>query len=177
MSPGAVLLVGLSAAVVLLAAACGSSAEEKAAKDKAACEATIGEFVRTLQDLDARLNVGVAYAEYGTEVGDISAAYARIDRAKILDQMDCLAVATAGESALNSYSQAGAIWTRCIQSSTAPGCHSREQMLTRLRTKWSDAGVQVQRLTAALSTFGQANASTNTICPPGQTVNEKGYCG
>ena len=45
----------------------GPSAEERAATQKAACEAQIGEFVRSLEDLNGRLAVGIVYADYLSE--------------------------------------------------------------------------------------------------------------
>lgn len=159
------------------AVGCGSSSED-AAKEKQACQAATSEFVTAVQDLDARLNVGVAYAEYGTKVGDISAAHARIDpTAEIFQNEDCLNIVTAGETAFNSYVQANQIWTQCIRSTGYnPSC-ARAEMLRRLRAQWSDASSQIEQLTAALMSFGQPGASANTNCPSGQTVNENGYCG
>jgi len=172
-----IAVVALSA-VALIAAGCGGSKEEQAAKDKQACQAAIGQFVTALQDLDGRLDVGIAYTDYGSKVGDIAAAHARIDTsAEALQNEDCLNIATEGESALQSYAKANEIWTHCVQrAGTDPNC-ARPLMLRRLREQWSDASRQVEQVTAALASFGQSGASANTNCPPGQTANENGYCG
>ena len=176
---GGKLIVGVAVcAVAFVAAGCGASKEKQAAENKQACQAAIGGFVTALQDLNARLNVGVVYADYGNKVGDISAAHARIDTgAEALQNEDCLNIVTEGESAFESYAKANEIWTHCIQSAGAdPNC-VRPKMLSRLRAQWNDASTQVEQVTADLASFGNAPASANTNCPPGQTANENGYCG
>ena len=165
------------ASLAILTAGCGKSAEEEGAARRADCDEQIGEFVKALQDLNARLNVGLAYSDYGTRVGDVSAAYERIDLAELGEQEQCLAAAGAGENAFNSYQRAQDVWSRCVREFNAPNC-KRAAMLTRLRSHWSDASSQISSMEAILTQMsaGETDLPSNSSCPEGQSLNENGYC-
>jgi hypothetical protein len=109
------LLVGLLA---VLAAGCGD-AKKQAQEARAECEKVIAPFMDEVNELDSRLDIGLAYTAYSEHVADANVAYDRIDlNSDILrDDSDhaknCRQAARAGESALNSYVKAQQTWQKC----------------------------------------------------------------
>lgn len=81
--------------------------------EHAACTGALGRLLRALDEVDARLNVGLNQDEYSRLVGDASVAYNRIDVAS-LGQGDCLSAGAALEGALNDYSAVASRWDECI---------------------------------------------------------------
>lgn len=93
-----------------------TSAREAAAEQFAIyseCQNQIGPLLRALENLDAKLDVGLTYADYSTEVGTLSVAYNRIR----FEQLDVECITSAGipaENAFNQYRKAYFEWDECF---------------------------------------------------------------
>lgn len=89
--------------------------EEAVAKAEAdKCQGQVGDFLLSLEELEARLEVGLNYDEYFEEVGNVQVAYNRIP----INQMDegCLTlVGVPSENAFNAYREAANIWEDCFE--------------------------------------------------------------
>ena len=62
-----------------------------------------------LTEVDARLNVGLNYADYTALIGDVAVAYASMD-VDVLVEFDGLEVGAKLESAYNKYNEAAQLW-------------------------------------------------------------------
>lgn len=161
--------VGVSLAAVAVAGCGGESEEEKradAARAKKAeqaararqaraketarvkeCAGVFDDLQKSLAELGSRLNVGLSYDEYTTEVGDTRVAY---DRTPFKDMKDpeCLGdVGVPLEKALNTYAKAATLWGKCFQDVDC----SNESIKPELQKRWSRASAQAEKAAAALS--------------------------
>ena len=103
------------------------------------CRTRTRPLIQALNELDSRLDVGLSFSEYGTQVGNLSVAYARL-RPGALD-MECLDVAVDLETSYRKYAQAQNVWNDCI---TDFGC-SVDSIEPRLQDYWLDAGTALAR--------------------------------
>ena len=79
------------------------------------CETQLGGFLEALEELDARLEVGLTYAEYSQELGTIQVAYNRLP----INQLDARCLARVGipsEKAFQEFTAAGEAWNECIEA-------------------------------------------------------------
>jgi hypothetical protein len=107
----------------------------------ASCRDEVDTFIRELRKLDARLNVGLTYAQYTERLGDISIAYQdAVDVAGDLDGR-CITVALRGEKAYNLYVRAENIWTKCIRDISC----STDSIESRLQKNWAKATKRVRQ--------------------------------
>lgn len=92
-----------------------AEAAELAAREEEhrACVAGLGRLLNALDEVDARLNVGLSQDEYSGLVGDASVAYNRLD-VPSLGEGPCLAAGAQLEDALNDYSAVASRWNDCI---------------------------------------------------------------
>ena len=129
-------------AAVASAADQNSDRRERAAERFAAfqqCRTRTRPLIQALNELDSRLDVGLSFSEYGTQVGNLSVAYGRL-RPGALD-MECLDVAVDLETAYRKYAQAQNVWNDCI---TDFGC-SVDSIEPRLQDYWLEAGSALTR--------------------------------
>lgn len=91
-----------------------AAAAKKAAHEKAIQECTneIGAFVESLQDLDARLDVGLTQADYADAVGDAAVARAKVNTAVL--STECRSAFAAADAALTTYTKINSEWNECI---------------------------------------------------------------
>lgn len=82
-------------------------AEAQRAYDTVSAE--IEPLMTALTEVDARLNVGLNYADYTALIGDIAVAYAGMD-VDVLVEFDGLEVGAKLESAYNTYNEAAQLW-------------------------------------------------------------------
>lgn len=127
--------------VTELAADNASSREDAAARlaRHQFCKRRATPLLRELNDLGSRLDVGLAFAEYGGQVGDISVAYDQLRPGSL--GPDCLEVAVPLETAYRKYAEAYNIWNECIGDF---GC-STDSIESQLQTKWLQAETAVAR--------------------------------
>ena len=113
-----------------------AEARRKARAEYQRCDRNIGNLLSALQELDSRLDVGLSYDEYTTEVADVKVVYDRI----AFDQLggkhvDCLTAALPAEKGLNQYTRAAGIWGDCIEDF---GCDT-DSIEPDLQSHWSRA--------------------------------------
>jgi hypothetical protein len=113
--------------------------EEAAAEAKASeCRSQLGDFLESLEELDARLQVGLNYDDYFNEVGNVQVAYNRIPINQL--SQECLSqVGLPSESAFRSYSEAAEDWEECFENLTCEGEDPE------LQAKWATAERQEAR--------------------------------
>lgn len=118
-------------------AASGASGSGKSAgKDLGAraCDAQLGDFLRTLDRLRVRLATGFSYEQYASAVRKARAAYADID-ADRLPPACLVAAGTAAEKSLNRYIEAANTWGECLADA---GCDGRA-VEPELQRQWQVA--------------------------------------
>jgi hypothetical protein len=87
--------------------------QAEAAAQAAACESEMGPLLKQLRELDSRLNVGLSYDEYTTEVGDVRVVYDRVVE-DVEDPICLTSVGIPAETALNQYAKAASKWGDCF---------------------------------------------------------------
>ena len=134
------IVVGVALALAVLTACGGPSAEEKKAqaaasasaaakvkaeKQRAAkkaayekCQRQLGSTMRASEDLDSRLSVGMAFADYTRTVGNVRVQLDKIEalvqRTPMPLSSKCLGVAVKLEAAANKWTDALNQWNDCI---------------------------------------------------------------
>jgi hypothetical protein len=108
------------------------------------CQANVGDLVDALTDLNSRLDVGLTFSSYSDRVGEVRAAYDRMDVNS--ESLDCLAVGVPAESAMNAYITAHSTWNDCIQNID---CNT-DDIDPQLQAQWSKAALKVDSAVAAL---------------------------
>ncbi len=108
------------------------TAEDQA--DAARCERQLEGFLSSLEELDSRLNVGLNFNEYSTQVGDIQVEYDRVPF-NALD-VDCVGeVGVSAEKAFNAYATAQSVWSDCFDSLSC----SNSEIDPELQRQWAKA--------------------------------------
>ncbi len=119
---------------------------EQAALLAASCRQQVGGLVRTLRDTSSRLDVGMSFADYSDQVGEISIAYNRIPFGRM--DIECtMGAGISAEKAFNSYNKAYNAWNDCISDLYC----DMDSVDPDLQKNWSKAGSQVARSRSALS--------------------------
>ena len=109
------------------------------------CRREVAPLLNGLRNVDARLDVGMSFAEYGEAIGDVSVAYNGMSAGNL--DFDCLAVAVQGENAFNSYTRAYNIWNDCIGDFDC----STDAIEPDLQSQWLKASQAVGRAQRKLS--------------------------
>ena len=149
------------------AAASKSAAAEKAAADRAAaaekqraertaiykeCTKIITPFDDALSGLNSRLSVGLPFADYSKQVGNVSVAHDKvIKKAKALGGVSdqCVnRVATPLEDALRAYVKAYNVWNACISDTY---CTFDGDKLKQAQGSWSKASTLIDKAETALA--------------------------
>lgn len=100
-----------------------------------ACLAEIGEFREVLDDLDARLDVGLTYSQYNERMGDVNVASNRMDVDDLPDEIVCYEVAILLNEAFIEYIDAGTKWTDCFDRLRC----TNEDVEPALQAHWATA--------------------------------------
>jgi tetratricopeptide (TPR) repeat protein len=109
------------------------------------CAASMKDFRDAIKELDGRLDIGLSYDEYSTQVGDVSAAYSQSD----FDAggFDCISrVGLPLEEALNAYRKAYQAWNKCFEDYAC----EVDSIDPQLQKHWTRASDQIQRSDDAL---------------------------
>ncbi len=113
----------------------------------AECADDLRPVLDALEQMDARLDVGLNRSQYGDRMGDISVAYNRLDATTLVGKgAGCIATAVLLEEAFNEYIQANTAWGDCIASSSC----SMDSVQPKLQRHWSTAS---GKLASARRTF------------------------
>ena len=114
----------------------------------ATCREELSPLIRGLQDLDSKLDVGLAYAEYSTEVAQLSVEYNGIR----FGRLDFECVASAGvpaETAFNQYRKAYFEWDECFDDLDC----DLDFIEPTLQTYWSKASSNVTEAKTGLNSL------------------------
>jgi hypothetical protein len=117
--------------------------EELARAEAKECEAQLGGFLESLEELEARLEVGLNYDEYFDEIGNVQVAYNRLP----INQLsgECLSkVGLPSEKAFNAYREAAVVWEECFEDLSCE-TSSVDPEIQREWAKAEQAGSQAQR--------------------------------
>src|SRR5436190_1040889 len=129
---------GLAAAAVaalLTVAACGGggvAGNDDTVSDD--CAAAFGDLVDSLKTIDSHLDIGLTYADYGDQLGDVKAAYDDVDL-KNLEPGCTAAIGVDAEDALNHYITAYGFWRDCIKDTAC----KTDSIQGDLQAEWSAA--------------------------------------
>ena len=113
---------------------------ESAATVAVNCRSDLGPLMKSLRNTGSRLNVGLVFADYSTQVGQISVAYDRIP----FNRMDYECISTVGiqaEKAFGAYTDAYNEWNDCISDLYC----DMDSIDSELQDKWAKAGRQVSQ--------------------------------
>ncbi|MBC7276678.1 hypothetical protein [Nocardioides sp.] len=114
-------------------------AEAQRTYDTVAAE--IEPLMAALTEVDARLNVGLNYADYTAMIGDVAVAYAGMD-VDVLVEFGGLEVGAKLEDAYNKYNKAAQLWNDNFLDYTS--------IETRMQNKWTAARADLDEATALL---------------------------
>lgn len=101
-----------------------------------ACAEELGDTRDELDEMDARLDIGLTFSDYSERVGDISVASNRQDvDALTAEGADCLATALLLNEAFLEYIDANDTWNDCIQDTDC----TNDSIRSELQGHWSTA--------------------------------------
>jgi hypothetical protein len=105
---------------------------------QAECQVQVGPLLDALDEIDARLDVGLVFADYTNAVGDASVEYNKLRPGAL--QSDCtIKVGIPAQDALNNYREAQNIWSECIQDF---GCDI-DSIDPQLQREWREAAQKI----------------------------------
>jgi hypothetical protein len=111
----------------------------------AACDRALGPLLKQLRELDSRLDVGLNYDEYTTEVGDIRVVYDSV--VEQAEDPACLtSVGIPAEEALNEYAKAAGKWGDCFDDINC----DTDSIEPTLRKYWDRASTSIDTAQQAL---------------------------
>jgi hypothetical protein len=114
-------------------------AQEAALADQAKCEETLEPLLEALEELDARLDVGLVFQDYTNQVGDVSVEYNQVRFGAL--SFDCVTdVGIPLENALNAYIRADNRWNQCIGNF---GCDI-DSIEPELQRQWREASQEIR---------------------------------
>jgi hypothetical protein len=90
-----------------------STTTPEEADDYQFCKETLGPSMDALEDLRSRLDAGMTYDDYASELSDINVEFNRAGAS--LRRGECHGVWVALEGALNNYIEANSLWNDCLQ--------------------------------------------------------------
>lgn len=132
---------------------------KKAAEESAAlavtCRQQVGGLLRALRDTESRLNVGMNFADYGDQVGEISIGYDKVPISRM--EFNCVGgPGVAGEKAFNAYRSAYDTWNDCVSDFYC----DNDSINPELQKEWSKASRQITRARSGLNDL-EAQAATD----------------
>lgn len=121
-------------------------ADEEAAQAEAdECQSQIGGLLKQVQETDSRLSVGLVYAEYSRQIGNVRVAYDQVPFRQL--GIECVSeVGKPLEDAMNSYTAAGDRWNDCISDF---GCE-QDSIDPLLQSDWLDASADLRKAESGL---------------------------
>jgi hypothetical protein len=99
------------------------------------CSKAVGPLLKELEKLDARLDIGQTFAEYGDHLQDISIEYNELTSDIDAIPFDCLKVAVKLEEAFNAYKKANDIWDKCFDDLYC----TNDSIESKLQAQWLKA--------------------------------------
>jgi hypothetical protein len=105
-----------------------------------ACADQIGDFVEKLQALDSRLDIGLNFESYSTNVSDAKVVYDQIP----FDEMspECVKqVGVPAENAFNAYVKAYNVWNNCFDDINC----DNDSIKSKLQAQWAKATLLIDR--------------------------------
>lgn len=103
--------------------------------------AEIEPLMTALTEVDARLNVGLNYADYTAMIGDVAVAYAGMD-VDVLVELGGLEVGAKLETAYNKYNEAAQLW--------GDNLLDYDSIEARMQDKWMAAASDLDEAAALL---------------------------
>ena len=137
-----------------------SRLQAQADSQRTGCENELGDFLDALTELDSRLDVGLTYADYSSNVSDVKVEYDRIEVAS-LTPAKCVSAALAGEQALRSYLAAYTIWDNCFDSDYC----TNDSIRPELQSKWLQASAKAEKAEGLFASVGKAGVIGNIGFP------------
>lgn len=138
-------------------------AEKKAAEEEAAlaeakatyreCADELGALSTVLNNIDARLDVGLNQGDLSNMLGKASIAYNRINIDN-LGEGACLSAGAKLESAFNAYNKTVSAWNDCIYDYY---CSVDDDVLPGMQLKWSKASGLIEQADRLLATMDPAS--------------------
>jgi hypothetical protein len=135
--------------------------EEKEAAELAAaqqtfakCKSQILPLMTALQNVDARLDVGLSQTELSAMVGRASIAYNRIN-VRSLGFGDCLTSGARLETAFNAYKVTVSRWNDCIYDLYC----DVDSIDPMLQSKWASASIAIDKAAKFLDRLDPSSAS------------------
>jgi hypothetical protein len=138
--------------------------QEKVAAARAlatGCDRQLGELVEAVGELDSRLDIGMTYSDYTSEVSDLKVSYDSIDwdlddELEPEDTLTCInEVGLPAEKALNEYAKATRIWGECMDDLYC----SNDSIEPSLQRRWRRASSNADNATDALDELQDAVAA------------------
>jgi hypothetical protein len=109
----------------------------------AECAELLQPLLDALEDLDARLNVGLNKSQYSDRVGDVSVAYSRLDASKLSALgTDCISTGATLEDAFNEYISANNEWSECLSDRDC----SNDDVRPTLQRHWATATEEIDEV-------------------------------
>jgi hypothetical protein len=110
------------------------------------CRQQVGGLLKALRNTGSRLDVGMSFADYGSQVGQISVAYDRIPIGQM--DLDCtMGAGVKAEKAFNSYNDAYNAWNDCIGDLYC----DMDSVDPELQKNWLKADSQTRQARSALA--------------------------
>lgn len=128
-------------------------AEKEAAEERERraeeCTEDVAQLASALDELNSRIQVGLSYSDYTTEVGDVMVAYNRTDIDKISADRWCLGeVAVPLENAFQHFDKAMEVWKKCVGDWD---CSIKDKAVdAKMQKHWQRAGTYLEEADAAL---------------------------
>lgn len=110
------------------------------------CRRQVGGLIRALRNTGSRLDVGLTFADYSNQVGQISIAYDRIPFGR-LDFACTGGPGIKAEKAFNEYTKAYNAWNDCVGDLYC----DMDSIDPELQKRWQEAGRQTAQARASLS--------------------------
>lgn len=170
-------LVFVASALVVVGCESGPSEEEVQAADSARSKATklakeadsaeqlattcrqqLGGLIRSLGNTNSRLSVGLTFADYSDQVGEISVAYGRIPFGR-LDLSCTMGPGVKAEKAFNTYADTYNDWNDCISDLYC----DLDSINPDLQKGWSKATRQLNQARAAMADLDADAIAANEL--------------
>ena len=110
------------------------------------CVELITPLLEATRQLDARLDIGQTFAEYGDRLEEISVEYDRLTADLSSISADCLTIGSELESAFSAYADAHTAWDACIDDAAC----DMETVTPKLQEFWATASESIDNAEEAL---------------------------
>jgi hypothetical protein len=125
-------------------------ASAKAQREAQRCRSQLEGLLSATKELDGRLNIGLSYDAYGTQVGNVSVAYETTPFKDLA--LECISAAGVPlEDAFNSYAKAADAWSTCFDDFDC----DVDSIDPELQKHWADASLSVKKAEAGLTALAK----------------------